>query len=203
MKIKYFICRYAYIFWLKNPTAFHDDFWYLFICLWVFATSVYLQANWILISSYLPMSYYMCTGTDPEMSFLNPPKIYGWLEVPSALLIIVLYTKVYFFKRKLFLSTLTFADKFEKHSVSTVVNNMFVFLYIGLSNYIAVILNNTQPKDLNFYPYNKLSYFRSLVSTTLCFLLLVTTCVTNKKYHRIVLEELQILIFSWIKKIYR
>ena len=145
----------------------------------------------------------MCTGNDPEMSFLNPPKIYGWLEVPSALLIIVLYTKIYFYKRKLVFSTFTIADKLEKHSVSTVVNNLLVFVYLVLSNYIAVILNKTQPNDLNSYPYNLMSYFRSLVSPTLCFLLLVTTCVTNKKYLRIILEELEIFKFSWIKKIFQ
>ena len=29
------IVRYILIFWLKNPLSFHDDFWYIFINLWV------------------------------------------------------------------------------------------------------------------------------------------------------------------------
>ena len=165
--------------------------------------SVYLQIHWILLSSYLPMSYYMCTGHDPEMSFLHPPKTYGWLEVPSGLLIIVLYSKIYIYKRKLVLSTFAVVDKLQKHSVSTLVNNLLVFIYLGFSNYIAVILNKTHPKDLNRYPYNLMSYFRSLVSPTFCFLLLVTTCVTNKKYLRTILEEIQLFKFSCIKKIFQ
>jgi hypothetical protein len=29
------VTRYTFIFWLKNPAAFQDEFWSLFINLWV------------------------------------------------------------------------------------------------------------------------------------------------------------------------
>jgi hypothetical protein len=35
--------RYIFIFWLKNPAAFHDDFWLLFINLWSILFGVVTQ----------------------------------------------------------------------------------------------------------------------------------------------------------------
>jgi hypothetical protein len=29
------IARYIFIIWMKNPLSFQDDFWYLFVNLWV------------------------------------------------------------------------------------------------------------------------------------------------------------------------
>ena len=29
------IVKYIFIFWMKNPLSFQDDFWYLFVNIWV------------------------------------------------------------------------------------------------------------------------------------------------------------------------
>jgi hypothetical protein len=30
------VMRYVYIFWLKNPAAFNDEFWSRFIFIWIY-----------------------------------------------------------------------------------------------------------------------------------------------------------------------
>ncbi len=44
------IMRYLFIFWLKNPFGFNDDFWTFFINIWVVAFSSISQS----IQAYLP-----------------------------------------------------------------------------------------------------------------------------------------------------
>ena len=34
------VARYIFIFRLKNPVAFHDNFWLLFLCIWIQSISI-------------------------------------------------------------------------------------------------------------------------------------------------------------------
>ena len=38
--------RYAFIFWLKNPAAFYDDFWCSFISSWIYGFSFMFCGTW-------------------------------------------------------------------------------------------------------------------------------------------------------------
>jgi hypothetical protein len=39
------ISRYACVFWLKNPAAFHDDFWGRFINIWAYGLGFIPQVS--------------------------------------------------------------------------------------------------------------------------------------------------------------
>jgi hypothetical protein len=66
------VMRYAYIFWLKNPTAFEDDFWSTFIVIWIHAVSILTQVAWHCLVTYQPLEFYVCTGQDPQEMLQNP-----------------------------------------------------------------------------------------------------------------------------------
>ena len=46
------LSRFAYIFWLKNPAAFHDDFWCFFLSIWINAFGLVCQGP-ILLNFYV------------------------------------------------------------------------------------------------------------------------------------------------------
>lgn len=59
------LSKYVYVFWLKNPMAFKDKFWALFITLWIKGASLLWQIG----TSFFPdrSSYYffICSGLSP------------------------------------------------------------------------------------------------------------------------------------------
>ena len=58
------VTRYAYIFWLKNPVGFDDNFLFLFLNLWVMMISYLSKFSQHMTMSRQTMSYYFCCGTD-------------------------------------------------------------------------------------------------------------------------------------------
>ena len=78
--------RYMYIFHLKNPAAFNDDFWYLFIKIWVNGFSVLVQFAWQFRAPRQPLGFYICSGTDLREPFkirLRDSLLYNILLVTS------------------------------------------------------------------------------------------------------------------------
>jgi hypothetical protein len=66
------ISKYFYIFWLKNPAGFNDDFWSIFLNVWIKGFSFLSQTVWHYFVNQQPMSFYICTGQDPT-PFLKHP----------------------------------------------------------------------------------------------------------------------------------
>ena len=57
--------RYAFIFWLKNPVAFNDEFWSLFLWLWIHGMAILFQGSAYFLATYPPVQVFICAGTDP------------------------------------------------------------------------------------------------------------------------------------------
>ena len=66
--------RYLYIFWIKNPTGTHDDFWVLFIFMLVKMLSFIFNGVWHWTISHQPLNFYICSGLDPTTAFQDPPR---------------------------------------------------------------------------------------------------------------------------------
>ena len=88
------IVRYIFIFHLKNPTALQDDFWKLFINIWITVFSILIQY----VYSYQPgkhiLIYYICQGEYPPTSDALQ------IKLPIALFFLCFFsTGVYIFIR--------------------------------------------------------------------------------------------------------
>ena len=68
------LSRYLYIFWLKNPAGFQDDFWSAFLNILVKVFSFIFMAVWHLLANHQSLGYYICCGSSPPMAFHNPPR---------------------------------------------------------------------------------------------------------------------------------
>jgi hypothetical protein len=98
------ICRYIFIFWLKNPTVFQDDFWSLFINIWILGFVNASQISFAQIPGRKTLYYYICSGENPLSDQKIPTKIeYITLSliVFTILTHIFICIKLHFFRREM------------------------------------------------------------------------------------------------------
>jgi hypothetical protein len=96
--------RYIFIFWLKNPMVFQDQFWSYFIKIWLALFCIISQWLIIYLPGHQPISFYFCTGHNPsENSEPFDPKRNTLLRAINACLVVLLfamYIRIEIFKRK-------------------------------------------------------------------------------------------------------
>lgn len=56
------LTRYIFIFWLKNPSAFNDDFWFLFVNIWTVGFTFISDFSHLYLPGRQRMEFYICTG---------------------------------------------------------------------------------------------------------------------------------------------
>jgi hypothetical protein len=60
------VAHYLYIFGLKDPVKFKDDFWHILINIWVVSFAFLSQSIYVYFPGHQPISFYLCTGTNPQ-----------------------------------------------------------------------------------------------------------------------------------------
>lgn len=195
------VMRYAYIFWLKNPAAFEDEFWSTFIVIWTHTVSILSQLAWHFLLTYQPVEFYVCTGKDPEEMFKNPPKNFAIAEIFSTIANILLYSRIYFYKRKINKTNLvqvhqgfssnTIKEN-EKRSFATIANYVIVIIYLAVSALIGLKLNSLKFEDIIQFPNSLFFHYKMLVSPQLGLTLIIATFYRNKNYVQLMKEEIKI-----------
>jgi hypothetical protein len=94
------LSHYAYIFWLKNPTAFHDNFWYQFSIVWIYGISLIFMGSLHIVENFELRGIYFCCGTLPPENLVNTPKKgLAFLVSISAILQLMLKFRIFLFKQ--------------------------------------------------------------------------------------------------------
>jgi len=65
------VTNYIFIFWLKNPAAFKDDYWNIFLNKWVLGVSSISQLVFMLVPGNQPLNFFICTGLNPIIQLKN------------------------------------------------------------------------------------------------------------------------------------
>jgi len=60
------IIRYIFIFKSKNPTAVQDEFWILFLGIWIVGFALICQTTTLIFPGKEPMTFYLCVGKIPK-----------------------------------------------------------------------------------------------------------------------------------------
>ena len=68
------VVRYVYLFVLKNTSGFQDDFWFLFINLWIVAFCGLTQITFLFLPGTQPLLLYICTGKNQACDWSDGPK---------------------------------------------------------------------------------------------------------------------------------
>lgn len=164
--------RFVYIFVLKNPAAFCDEFWIRFISIAIKSFGLIFQSAWHLTAKRQPIVFYICCGIDPSSDDKELFKAYGVLEVLSFLLHIVIPFRIWTFKRsqKVGPETLNYFRKglfladIDSRTLSTNAVSLANILLLCVTSFNIIMMNRIDPKSLNEQPFDYFGYFALLIS---------------------------------------
>lgn len=198
------LTRYIYIFRLKNPAAFKDDFWLLFSCLWIQSFTLLFEIVRQLLNEKLASSFYICLGID-STNVKGSTRGLGMIIQITTLLHIVIYLRILIYKIKgmtlpqqskiSYIIKKLFVDDFEIKSMTTYASHIFYISLLGISASLLIFSNGIPPKDLNIYPYNLIIYYRSFVAPILGIFALAMLTPKTIIYVKTFIEELKSLYF--------
>jgi hypothetical protein len=168
------IIRYLYIFVLKNPAAFQDDFWYHFINFWIKSFSLIFQGSWHILAVRQPVGFYICCDRDPSLDNPEPTIIYGGLEIFSLLLHIFAYVKIKRYKEKRsvgpeprsIMQKGSVLVEIETTTLATLAINTFNMFALCLTTFNVIVANKLDPKTFNEFPNHYFVYYAFLISPT-------------------------------------
>lgn len=166
------IVRFIYIFILKNPAAFQDEFWIRFLNIGIKSYSLIFQSVWHLTAKRQPISFYICAGIDPSSDDQNTVRVYGIIESISFLLHVVILSRIRMFKRnqKIGPETLNYFRKglfladINSHALSTNAISLANILLMCVTGFNVFTMNRMDPKSLNQPYFDHYVYFALLVS---------------------------------------
>ena len=199
--------RYAFIFWLRNPAAFHDDFWCLFISIWINGFSILFQFVWQFKAPTQPLGFYICSGIDLAEEFKKPLDIYGSLEIFSLLLNAAIYLRIRLFKKKLqrmvqpaiesdSRKETTLIDV-DKSSLASRVTTFYTVTCSFLLVLNQALLNKVDPAKINQFPFTLYVYYIFFLSPLLMSLLaLIIYYTRHSNLRSAVLSEIKDLFIS-------
>jgi hypothetical protein len=187
--------RYIFIFKLKNPAAFHDDFWSYFLNIWVIGFSVISEIILYRLPGRNSIYFYICTG-----KFISTEEAakkwhhVSLLSLSAIVIQILISLRILLFKRKNRIDpniteNLKLYEKSTMFDLTTMLCNVVV---ASLAIFLTWKVNSTPPKELNSFPNYLMEYFFRLVGPTFFSLALVVLhYCRNPKIMSALLTELK------------
>ena len=172
------VMRYICIFLMKNPTGFQDDFWSLFLNIWIVAFSFITQFVFVHMPGRQVNQYYICLGiSPPEDLYLSPPKTNFPLLIILLLGIVVhvlISIKIFLFRNDIKQHDLATIQKFilnnisiaslEKHSMTDFTTNTRGIISFLETLFLLQKIGKLEPHELNVYPNNLILNWLQLVN---------------------------------------
>jgi hypothetical protein len=172
------VARYFYVFRLKNPAAFQDEFWHRFLNIWTASFSFISQSAFVYLPGRQPLNYYICTGKISSEDLETPLKInriLGLTGVTSVLVHIVIAAKIYRFKHKVGITEedlvvescgrrSNFVKSLEKQSLTDMTTTLFNFIGVAATVTLLSKMYSINPVEVNLYPNYLYVYLLHLVS---------------------------------------
>jgi hypothetical protein len=195
------ISRYACIFWLKNPSAFNDEFWCHFINCWVNIFSFWPHFVFVFLPGREPMSYYVCVGRDPAEDDKLPTKlnITHYIVGYSSLAIHILMSlRIFWYKNKLKRSVgiagldqkKLFLKTFEKNSLSNFTTLTCSLILTIAFGFLFLKYTQTEPQNFNKFPDYVLVYWIQLINAPLMInLLIILSYIKSKTMRTVMIRE--------------
>jgi hypothetical protein len=192
------ISRYACIFWLKNPSAFNDEFWCQFINRWVNIFSFWPQFVFVYLPGRQRIGYYICAGRDPAEDYALPTKsnITHYIIVCSSLAIHILVSlRIFFYKNKIknniddisCIQKNTILKTLEKQSITDFVTVTTGFISAFIFAYVFFKYSQIEPKNFNQYPYYLFVYWVQLFNAPITTIFLLILYYIKKKSMRTIM----------------
>ena len=193
------LTRYLFIFWLKNPAAFLDEFWSLFtnFCIVIFTMISHFVFYFMLGHDSIRIS--ICTGSDP--THVKHPESVLKLKSFNRILFYVTFTvhlliviRIQIYKWKSSNETAKtkniWLSKLENYSLSDMTTNILSSMSILIGAILPRLFSVENASDLNRFPNYLFEYFNSLIIPPL-FLSAVFTLyfARYKKFRKTIFRE--------------
>jgi hypothetical protein len=151
------VSRYLYIFYLKNPARFQDEFWQLFINIWVVSCGIISQLVFIILPGRQPISFYLFSGQDPRHFGSTLDLKNNYFLKGNILLSVVIHTAVairfIFHRIKIeWNATYTHTDNFRKEIIADIVWTVSMFVTFFVYSLVFSKMNSIDPGEIGNYP---------------------------------------------------
>jgi hypothetical protein len=190
------LSRYLYVFYLKNPSEFQDEFWHTFINLWVGCFGFLSQFTYLYLPGHQPINYYFCIGVDPKQDGNTITYKKNIVVNAMMLLSVVIHVSVavrFIIHRMHIDAASSYAHKesFLKEILSDFFIAFGVFSMSALYGYLLFKTNTMEPGLFNIYPnYLFLYALHFLFPLLTCCLFAIFFYVRNKQMRSILMEEI-------------
>jgi hypothetical protein len=157
------ISRAVFIFYLKNPAAFNDDFWSRFLNCFIFGFSVLHEVASFQMPGRITAYYYICTGKSPLQDMDIPIKNTAFRDTLIMFTIlshVIVIVRIHIYKRKQLLGEAggQALVQCKKFSLALLSANAFLAFLMMLVLILVEKINLISLKDLNYYPNYSFEY---------------------------------------------
>ena len=165
------VAKYAYIFWLKNPTSFADDFWCHFLSLWIYLTTLLWMYTLNYLTGRTSVAYLICTGqglTTPDRSPATAYTVYAVILLASLIIHIFINVKIKIYKERTVGESSTSKKYFMANmDIQTLTNystNFVILIVLLVSVFFMHKLNQIELIQVNEFPNYIYVYYINLFS---------------------------------------
>ena len=194
--------RYIFIFFLKNPAAFRDDFWCFFINIWVKAFSLIVEIVIHNLLAHHKMNYYICSGLDPTEDFKKPLKMYGVVEIGSMFVNIFIWSHIKVYKskserlsaQKSGILKRDFLVDLKGETLASFTSNLMNILGLALVTVSTIYHSSLKPEDI--YNHKSFLFLHYLVIPGISVIVFVIIFyIRHKPLRRVIFTEIKEILY--------
>jgi len=190
------LSHYLFVFYLKNPSEFQDEFWHTFINIWIVSFGFLSQFTYMYLPGHQPVNYYLCIGVNPEIDgkIFVMKKNYIANVVVLLTVVIQVSVAVRFIIHRVQIDAASqygHKENFLKEIMSDFFIAFGIFNMAFLYAYLLYKINTLEPSLFNIYPNYLLLYalhYAFPIGTACSFSIFFY--VRNKQMRTNLLEEL-------------
>ena len=149
------ITRYVFIFWLKNPGAVKDDFWGVFLSVWIAGLSILPNIVIYSLPIKQPMYYYVCSDVDPGLDMTMPSKPAAMADLASLMLLVLIKARISMHQQEPELNPSPSSGVLiliEKQTITDFTSNLMALLSLASFSLISIKINFMTLVELNQFP---------------------------------------------------
>jgi len=201
------LTRYFFIIWLKNPSAFQDEFWAKFLSIWIYGASFISLSTWHFLAKFETMGFYICTGKDPTKTKPHFPKAYGILEALSVFLHLAIFLRIFVFNMKLELANRSASKNLQvwihswakKSSLVTCLPNLCK-TFVMITTILSLKKVETMPTEMFIqYPNCLLFYYINILAPILFLSAIIASFFQRPSLRNTIANEIKSIFLKHVK----
>ena len=194
--------RYIFIFFLKNPAAFRDDFWCFFIYIWVKAYSLIVEIVIHNLMAHNKLSYYICTGLDPTEDFKKQLKVYGVVEIGSVFVNVFIWLHIKVYKstsekltvQKSSLHKKEFLKDLKGETLASFTSNLMSILGLALITVSTAYHSSLKPNDIYKHKIFLFGHYLVMPGIGVIFFVLIFY-IRHRPLRRVIFTEIKEIMY--------